>query len=389
MSSFAELSARYSSALFDNVLPFWDRHSPDEEKGGYFTCLLRDGRVFDTDKFVWLQARQVWTYSTLYNRVEKRPDWLEMARLGADFLAKHGTDSNGNWYFALDRSGRPLVEPYNILTDCFAAMAFSQYAVASGSDEPASIARRTHDNIVRRQDNPKGRFSKVVPGTRPMRGLALPMILSNLALEMDHLLDRAIVEDHLDRCVADVASLFLDDERRILRENVSPDGRPVDSFDGRLVCPGHSIEAGWFLMDIAKHREDRELAELSTETVLNMLEFAWDREHGGIFYLMDLAGHPTQQLEWSQKLWWVHLETLVALTKAYAVTGRPECLEWLERVDDYTWSHFPDDSYGEWFGYLDRRGEVLLPLKGGKWKGCFHVPRALLLCSTLFEDLTG
>lgn len=29
------------------------------------------------------------------------------------------------------------------------------------------------------------------------------------------------------------------------------------------------------------------------------------------------------------------------------------------------------------FAYLNRRGEVLLSLKGGKWKGCFHVPRGL------------
>lgn len=33
---------------------------------------------------------------------------------------------------------------------------------------------------------------------------------------------------------------------------------------------------------------------------------------------------------------------------------------------------------GEWYGYLNRQGEVLLHLKGGKWKGCFHVPRALM-----------
>jgi N-acylglucosamine 2-epimerase len=31
--------------------------------------------------------------------------------------------------------------------------------------------------------------------------------------------------------------------------------------------------------------------------------------------------------------------------------------------------------------------EVLLNLKGGKWKGCFHVPRALLLCWKNFELL--
>jgi N-acylglucosamine 2-epimerase len=389
MSSFAELASRYSSALFDDVLPFWDRHSPDREAGGYFTCLLRDGTVFDTDKFIWLQARQVWTYSMLYNRVEKRTEWLEMARLGADFLTAHGMDADGNWYFALDRSGQPLVEPYNIFSDCFAAMAFAQYALASGSDEAAALARRTHGNILRRQHHPKGRFSKIVPGTRPMRGLALPMILSNLALEMEDMLEPSEVDDQLDRCIADVTGPFLDRETYILCENVAPDGSRVDSFDGRMICPGHSIEAMWFLMDIARRRGDRDLAELTVRVILSMLEYAWDREHGGIFYFMDLKGHPTQQLEWDQKLWWVHLETLVALAMGYAATGRPECLEWLERVDEYAWAHFPDAEHGEWYGYLNRRGEVLLPLKGGKWKGCFHVPRALLMCATLFEEMSA
>jgi N-acylglucosamine 2-epimerase len=93
------------------------------------------------------------------------------------------------------------------------------------------------------------------------------------------------------------------------------------------------------------------------------------------------------QLEWDQKLWWVHLETLVALAMGYLLTGNNECWKWYERLHDYTWSRFPDPEHGEWYGYLNRRGEVLLPLKGGKWKGCFHVPRGLLLCSSLFGEL--
>jgi N-acylglucosamine 2-epimerase len=60
------------------------------------------------------------------------------------------------------------------------------------------------------------------------------------------------------------------------------------------------------------------------------------------------------------------------------LTGDPECREWFQKVDEYTWSHFPDPQHGEWYGYLNRKGEVLLPMKGGKWKGCFHVPRGLL-----------
>ena len=143
----------------------------------------------------------------------------------------------------------------------------------------------------------------------------------------------------------------------------------------------------WFLLDVARRREDRDLAELCVQVILTTLERSWDREYGGIFYFQDAKGHPTQQLEWDQKLWWVHLETLVALAMGFSVTGRPECLEWLERVDEYSWAHFPDPDHGEWYGYLSRRGDVLLPLKGGKWKGCFHVPRALLMCSSIFEEL--
>jgi len=77
----------------------------------------------------------------------------------------------------------------------------------------------------------------------------------------------------------------------------------------------------------------------------------------------------------------------VALLKGYRLTGRPECWEWFERLHDYTWKHFPDPEYGEWYGYLNRAGEVLLPLKGGKWKGCFHVPRGLYLCLRELEKL--
>jgi N-acylglucosamine 2-epimerase len=118
------------------------------------------------------------------------------------------------------------------------------------------------------------------------------------------------------------------------------------------------------------------------------LEFGWDREYGGIFYFMDCKGAPPQQLEHDQKLWWVHLETLVALSKTYAHSQNPKALAWFEKVHEYTWNHFRDTvNGGEWFGYLNRQGQVHLPLKGGKWKGCFHVPRALMEIWKTLEPL--
>jgi len=387
MKPFSEYASLYKSALLEDVIPFWEKHSPDREQGGYFTCLERDGRVYDTDKFTWLQARQVWTFSMLYQRLEKRPAWLEMARLGADFLRAHGRAPNGEWYFSLTREGRPLVQPYNIFSDCFAAMAFGQYALAAGNEEAASIAKDTYRILLKRQENPKGIYSKLVAGTRPLQNFALPMILCNLSLELEPLLGTAEVETTIDNCIQTVLGPFLDRDRNIILENVGPEGEQVDCFEGRLLNPGHAIEAMWFIMDIGRRRGNQMLIDQAVDITLSMVELGWDAEFGGLFYFLDRLGRPPQQLEWDQKLWWVHMEALVALTLGYGLTHRQDCLDWLERVHDYTWAHFPDPQYGEWFGYLNRRGEVLLPLKGGKWKGCFHIPRGLLRCWRVFESL--
>ena len=377
----------YLSALLDDALPFWQRHSLDRDCGGYFTCLNRAGEVYDTDKFVWLQARQVWTFAMLYNRFEQRDEWLDVARHGADFLREHGMDAEGNWYFALDRRGNPLVQPYSIFSDAFAAIAFSQYALATNDEASKQIALDAYHNVWRRKDNPKGKYSKAVPGTRPLKSFAIPMILSNVTLELEWLLGADETQRLVDSCVDEIMTLFVDRERGIIFENVLPDGSHCDCFDGRLINPGHGIEGMWFIMEIAARKGDRALIERCVDLALSIAEFGWDREYGGIFYFLDAQGKPPQQLEWDQKLWWVHLEAPVAMAMGYALTRRKECWEWYERVHDYAWKRFPDPQYGEWFGYLNRRGEVLLDLKGGKWKGCYHLPRALYRCYELFKGM--
>lgn len=381
-------SELYKNTLLKNVIPFWEQYSIDWEQGGYFSCLDRTGNIYDTDKFIWLQNRQLWTFSMLYDRVEKKESWLKIAHNGADFLAKHGRDADGNWYFAVNRNGQPLIQPYNVFSDCFAAMAFSKYALVSGSGKAKEIALQAYNNVLRRQDNPKGKYSKVYPGTRPMKSLAVPMILANLSLEMDWLLQNDRLETILDRTVKEVMYDFLDTDTGLMYENVAPDGSHLDCFDGRLINPGHGIEAMWFVMDIARRRNDLKLINQAVDVVLNILNFGWDAEYGGIYYFLDAKGYPPQQLEWNQKLWWVHLETLVALSMGYKLTGRAECWQWYQKVHDYTWKHFVDPEYGEWFGYCDRYGKILLNLKGGKWKGCFHVPRALYMCWKILEQKT-
>lgn len=373
----AHYAAQYKTELLQNILPFWLNHSKDYKYGGYFTCLNRDGSVYDTDKFMWLQGREVWCFSYMYKNVAPKQEWLDMALHGALFMEQHGRDAGGNWYFSLTANGQPLVQPYNIFSDCFATMAFAALDKAQPNERYKKIALDTFENIIKRQHNWKGNYNKAYPGTRSLKNFSLPMILCNLSLELEHILGAERVNSFIPTVVNEVMNVFYQPQLGLILENVTEDGKFCDSFEGRVLNPGHAIEAMWFIMDLGKRMGDQKLIDKACNIMLDTLEYGWDKEYEGIFYFLDVKGAPPQQLEWDQKLWWVHVEALVALAKGYTLTGNERCAQWFEKVHNYTWKHFKDKEHGEWFGYLNRRGEVLLPLKGGKWKGCFHIPRSL------------
>ena len=383
--NYSDLATLYKNELLDNVVPFWLDNSVDKEFGGYFSCLDREGNVYDTDKFIWLQCRQVWLFSMLYNRVEKRQEWLDCALVGAEFLRKYGHDGNYNWYFSLTREGKPLVVPYNIFSYTFATMAFAQLSIATDNSEYAHIAKTTFLKILEKQNNPKGQWNKIVPGTRDLKGFSLPMILTNLSLEIEDLIDNDLINKTIDECLNEVLSNFYREDLGLVLENLTLDNRFSNTFEGRILNPGHSLEAMWFIMDLGVKLKREDIIDKAVKISLNTIEYGWDKRYGGIFYFMDLKGFPPQQLEWDQKLWWVHLESIITMLKGYQLTGNKTSLDWFNRLHEYTWSHFKDNQHPEWFGYLNRQGEVLLNLKGGKWKGCFHVPRALYQCWQILE----
>ncbi len=385
MKDTQQLAEQYRTALLKEVLPFWLRHSLDREEGGYFTCLDAGGAVYDTDKFLWLQGRETWLFSALYNRLEQRPEWLAADALGAEFLKSHGRNGEGDWYFALDRKGNPASGPWSIFSDCFVAMGLSRYALASGDEEAGQIARETYHRIWERKERLLLDPDPDVRAERPIREFPLSMILISLCLEFAWTLPEERIRRDCRIAVEEVMGLFLDRERMLVRECVAPDGSPVDSFEGRRVNPGHGVEAMWITIAGCDLLGDEETARLAMEVAPRQLEFGWDEELGGIFAFLDIEGRPPEQLEWDQKLWWAHLESIVTMLVCYNRTGSQEFLDWFERLHDYTWRHFPDPARGEWWGYLNRWGEVYLPIKGGKWKGCFHVPRGLWMAAEELE----
>lgn len=380
------LRTEFENELFGSVIPFWENHSWDREHGGFWNCLDRTGKVFDVTKYGWLQGRETWLFSKLYRTVEQKPEWLAMARSGAEFLRFKALTPDDRIPFRMTADGTPIYVQRKIFSECFYVMAMAEYGRASGDESYLEEARRMFALVWEWAFDWKKVGRPSYAGETPLQSLAVPMILMNLIEELTDG-QAAPYERELEQCQQAFLRHVKPAEKRVY-EFVRPNGSLCTELpEGRQLNPGHAIEAGWFLQHWAERQHNAELSDLAVNIVRWSHAEGWDKEHGGLFYFLDALGNSPVQLEWNMKLWWPHCEALYAHLLNYRVTGSEADWSLFEATKDYTFAHFPDRTYGEWYGYLDREGRVSQSFKGGAYKCAFHVPRALLLCRNLLETL--
>jgi N-acylglucosamine 2-epimerase len=383
-----ELSAYFRRELIDDTLPFWIEHSLDREFGGFTTYLDRAGHRLSPDKSMWAQCRITWLFARLFNVLERRPDWLELARHGAQFLARYGFDADGRMFFKVTRDGRPLRKRRHLFTECFGAMALAEFSRAADDGKSLRRARELVRLISELSRTPGALEAKVIPRTRKTRGHSAAMIKINLYQVMRDADNDADFSGAIDEAIDDIFRFFIEPHTKVLLETVGFQGEPLLNLpEGRCVNPGHAIETAWFILEEARERRDDELVGKILPILDGSLEIGWDQRHGGLLYFVDVEGKQPGQLEWDMKLWWPHIEAIYATLLAYHLTGESRYADWFERVLGWALDHFPDPQHGEWFGYLHRDGSVALNVKGNHWKGPFHLPRQQLYSHLLLEEM--
>ena len=378
-----DIKSKFEEELFISVIPFWEKYSVDNINGGNYNCIDRDGSIYDTTKYMWLQGRLIWMFCKLYNNYEKNERWLSIAESGMKFMEEYALNENERVYFKLTEKGEPIYLQRKIFTECFFAMALAEYGRAINSTEYVDRSKQMLNSILELIENPSKLQRDKLPGDPNLNSLAVPMILLNVIEEVykDQYLSKT---DIVSKCINDVTDHFING---IMYENILSDRTIHNSSEGCLINPGHSIEAGWFLKHWSKILADESLNKLSDEIIRNSLSYGWDNEYGGIFYFLDSRGISPTQLEWDMKLWWPHCEALYATLLIYRDTKLDDDFDNFIKVMEYTFSKFPDKKNGEWFGYLSREGKITHQFKGGPYKGFFHIPRALFYCIQLLNEM--
>lgn len=279
------LAARYRRELFEEVLPFWERHGIDCEHGGFMCALDYDGGLVNTNKFHWFQGRGLWLYSYLYNHFGGDPRHLEIARQTKDFLLAHLPQPDGWFAEVVTREGK-VVQPFrgDLYGMYFAAEGLQEYAAATGDEEAFDTAVSLLERLWAHIERPEY-------GIRPQGLWMMNLLVSTQILRRRDVPGVARMgETALDAIV----NRHYNPEIGLNVEELHHDWRRTEGGD-TLCAIGHSVECLWMAMHEAVRRGDDALWELCAARLRRHLDVGWDHVFGGLAMAINV-GHP--EYEW-------------------------------------------------------------------------------------------
>lgn len=381
----------YKKDLTENIMPFWMKYGLDRENGGVYTCVDRDGSLMDTTKSVWFQGRFAFICSFAYNNVEKNQEWLDAAKSTLEFIEKHCFDEQGHMYFSVTAEGKPLRKRRYVFSETFAAIAMSEYALATGDQHWAKRAIQVFEDTQRFLAT-LGFLPAKFEADVKLQGHSIVMILINVGSCIRKVVNDPKLTQQIDESIEKLKKYFIHPEFKCLLETVGENGEFIDTNMTRTINPGHCIETSWFIMEEAKLRGwDKPMLDMALQVFDWSWDWGWDKQYGGIINFRDCKNLPPQDYSQDMKFWWPQCETIIASLYAYLGTGDEKYLYRHERISEWTYAHFPDAEYGEWYGYLHRDGTVAQPAKGNLYKGPFHIPRMMIkgymLCQEILKEL--
>ncbi len=381
--------------LLYEVIPFWEKRVADREYPGYLNCFDRRGNLSDARKPGWFVGRTMYTFAALYNTLEKRQEWLDIARTGRLFMNGSFYAGAGRFQQMMSRDGRVLKGPVSIFTDHFAVKGLYEYVKACPGQEgqrDKELAGQLSDALFGHVKDPLVLASEGIPAGFQKHAVNFMTLL--VALESRDLFGEKYGEI-LKKCVERSLYEFASDAYEAPFEYIGTDGKPKPEGEGRLIDPGHTMEAMWFSMKAGEKCGNTEYGKRAMQVLDWVIERCYDEEYGGFYQHVDLDGTLEDRFKtndyagvpvaWDDKIWWVQAEGLYALAMSALCHENEKHYAYFLKMYDYVQRYFRDKEYGEWYSVLKRDGTVMWDAKGFELKGPYHVPRCLMQLTILIE----
>ncbi len=375
----AGLRDLYRYDLFEDYVPFHDKYVVDHDLGGFMVSVDRDGTQVNSDKGTWYLGRGIWTYSTLYNKLDKNPKHLETARKAVEFTMARKPEGDVFWPATFSKDGKPIAPPEKrFYGDMFIALGLGEFCKSPGNEKYFDIAKEIILKSLRifdRDDYPPEQLGKDGPSVDAPRIQGHWMCLINTITGMlEHRRDPDL-EKIMDRSLDAVLNYHYNPAYQLNNEVINHDMSRPDNDYNQYVVTGHSIETFWMIMYEAVRRRDKKLFDTAAERFRRHIEVAWDNVYEGAYHTLTHVDN--NEFVINSKAQWLQAEILIGTMCMIEHTGDAWAKEWFDRTYRYVRDKFVLKQYGFplWIDYADRK--VTFQRHASRAEN-FHHPRHLI-----------
>ena len=400
-----DLRQRVEAELRNDILPFWLKHTLDEEYGGFRGKIANDLSIDPhAAKGLILNARILWTFSKAFG-VYKDPAYLAAARRAYAYLCRCFWDHEcGGVSWMVDFEGRPLDTRKRIYGQAFTVYALAEFAHATGDREPVARAMDLVEKIESAaHDDAHGGYFETYERDWT---LAADQRLSEV--DMD---EKKSMNTHLHMLEAYATLLRYHEDVTVrfrLRELIEVFLKYIVHpathhfllfFDeqwhprSEIVSFGHDIEGSWLLCEAAEVLGDANVLNRVHAVALKMAQAVYEQgldADGGLFYEAEIAAGKPMKIVNSEKHWWPQAEAVVGFLNAFELSGQRHFLAAAQRSWAFIEEHIVDREHGEWFWLVSRDGAPNAAReKVGPWKCPYHNSRACMEAMERLDRLVG
>ncbi len=394
---FTHLYEMAKKELLEDILPFWEKYDVDEENGGFYGVVTREGMpVKGGTKCLVLNARLVWTFASAY-RILKDEKYLKLAKRAYDYFCEYFIDKQyGGCYFMLDCKGNAIDDKKFVYGQAFAIYALSEYCRATGDTEARDKAVAIRDLLeqhaympdhpgyieILARDwsyNPANQGSNINPEAEATKTMNTHLHLIEAYTGLLRVLRTpeqiAKVRQHLNIMLDKVYDSEIHHFKMFFRDDWS--------WTTPEISYGHDIEGTWLMTETAEVLGEKDMEEKSAPKCLAMAAACLEESilpDGSMIY----EYNPVTRHINTNRSWWVQAETVVGFLNAWQMSGEQRFLDASLKAFEYIDLFVVDHEYGEWFTMLGNSGEVLsgYESKIDGWKCPYHNAR---MCFEIIE----
>ncbi|MFN0068456.1 MAG: AGE family epimerase/isomerase [Limisphaerales bacterium] len=399
---FREQAERCRRLLDRSVTAFYLPDCVDPQHGGYLEN-LRDGRFAPVgEKFLTLQARQLWFFSTLAEAGLEKEAARRAARSGYEFIQAHFRDAARGGYFSkVADDGRPTDTRKHAYLNSFALYGLVAYHRASGDPAALRAAQELFEALEKHAyDGTNGGYHEFFTADwRPVTDKAEAGYVGAIGVKTYnthlHLLESFAelyrawpdprLRERLEELLQINTSSVLNHEHGCNLDAWHPDWRVVNEPRNLRASYGHDVECAWLVLDAVQVLDRSPVPYRSWAEALvgTSLRLGYDRRHGGFFYGGPL-GQPADDLK---KEWWVQAEALVSMLDLFRLTGDRRYLEVFDQTLGFIERHHVAAEGGWWATRQADGSPHANSSRTSMWQGAYHNGRALLFSARRLEEM--